>query len=375
MAEEEKEVEEPQKRKGLTEWMYVGLLIVLVVAAITFYQSGNTSFFLISFAAVIGALIAVFSPQSSDPQKIITIFIFAIGVFAFLFLIPANLKAEVQSGVSSIAGTFQKENPLTCINNPSQCAQQYSFDSAYVRTPQKIYMDAKPQTNYIKQNQPVEINVDLTAMNQVFDSLNVQARCFLDNKEISAEPSSIVLKKMSTEQSAVFTCKGDYQLANQLIIKLSAEYKAETVLPIEIGKGLNAGKLISSMQYDSPYKLSVSLGYNQPLTEAKKYIMPITLEKQQEFSIQELKSLKVSSTKKEGMAISCEDVPSLEITSLSRDSLKKFLINPDKDIYLFRCNLIVDEVPEYAQNAYIESEAIYSAESEYKTTLTTTSSV
>lgn len=366
-AEEE---EKPKKSQGLGDFVYVGILIIALVAAVAFYQQGGIKiYFIVSMAVFIGALFAVFSSKSTDAQKLVTTFGFAGAILLFMFVVPASLKADIQSGVSSLTNVFPKENPLNCIDNPSQCTQQYyNYDSANIRSTPKIYLDAKAQATSINQDQPVAINVDITAINQVFDNLNVNAKCFLDGKEISAEPQSFLFKKMDEQQSSTLTCKGDYQAAKELIVKLEADYKAETLLPIEVGKGPNAGKLISSMQYDSPYKLSVSLGYNQPLTEAKTYIMPVNLDRQT-FSIKELKSLKIS-TKKTGVAINCDDIPGLEITSLNRDALRKFLINSEKDNYQFRCNLIVDEVPEYAQNAYIESEAIYSAESEYKTSLT-----
>jgi hypothetical protein len=376
MAEEEKEVEEPKNKKsGFSEWIYIGLLIIAAVIAVTLYQTGNIQYFLVALAFFVASFIAAFSPKMHDSQKVGIIIILTLLVYLFLFITPQSLKDEIKSYASPVMDLFKSSaSTLSCADpkNYAKCQQQLGqFDSAYVSpNAPKIYMSATFQTNYIKENQPIDINADVTAMNQIFDNLRVDAKCLLGEKEITADPSYFILPKRSSEQNTVVTCKGPYQTADKLTLKLNADFKAETTLAVDIGKStISTGKVISSMKYDSPYKLSVSLGFNQPLTETKEYTMPITLEKQQDFSIQELKSLKVSTKKQTGVAISCEDIPGLEIDSLSRSSLQKFLINPDKDIYSFRCKFIVDEVPESVQRSYIESEAIYSADYEYKTKL------
>jgi hypothetical protein len=358
------EVKKQKLGRGGTEFIYLAVLIVSVIIAY-FYYSKSIIFWL-AIGAAIGALIAIFS-KSSEAAKIVYVIAVPLAIFLVITFMPSTLYVDMGSKLSLFSIPPNATSSLSCLFSYAQCAQQYTYDSSTIPSSSRNAIDASFQTKFIRENQPIDIDVNLAVFNQDFDNLVVDVRCYLDGNKITAQPSSFTFQKSMAEQDTVVTCKGDYSAAKKLSINLSATYTTKATLPISIGKEGSIGKQVSSMEYDSPYKLSISLGYDQPLKMIQEYKMPIVLEKQKNMIIQNLNFLKVSTQK--DIIISCDDIPGNQITNLDRNSLKKYLIDPDKDTYYFRCSLNVAEIPETAPTAYIRAEAIYSAEANYETAL------
>jgi hypothetical protein len=350
------------------DWIF---LIVIIASVISSYQFfGKSIIFWLSIGVMLGALAAIFSKQSSPAVKVLLLIAVPALIFLFImFVLPAIPYASIQKTLSlpsAQTATQTATSSFSCLFDYAKCAQQYSYDSSTVPVSSRNTINAVFQTGFIKENQLIDIGVDLSVFNQDFDNLVVDASCYLDNNLITAEPNSFTFQKSASEQSNVLTCTGDYKPAGKLIVKLKARYNAKATLPVGIGQGTDIGKQISSMSYDSPYKLSISFGFNQPLTKAGSYKMPLIIEKQGNALIQNLDLLSIS-TKKE-ISISCDDFTGNGISNLDRNALKKYLIDPDKDIYYFKCNLEVNgaQAAASAQTAYIQSEAIYSAEYTYE---------
>jgi len=313
--------------------------------------------------------------EKEVPQKKINLapYIIILLIIGLLFFFWTPISAEInqlktQLNLSNAFGGIEK--PFTCLTDYSKCQEQFSYSESTVQSASKNYINVNFINTYVRANQSIKINSEIVAMNSLFDNLQMRASCFINNDSIIATPSLFNFPKSTIVQSSTLICSGDYRPGNNLIVKLTSDYKAETTLPAIIGGKDNLGKKVSEMSYDSPYKLSIGLNYNQPLKDGD-YAMFIVLEKQQTSTLQNLKSLKIS-TLSQKATISCNDLQGLEVNELNRDSLKTFLIDPVKDKYLWQCTLTVANAGENPEDTYIQAEAIYTVESEYKTSLIVT---
>lgn len=367
MAEEEKEA------KKNTDLIYVAVFVIFSILVLGFFQQALIWWFA---GAILGGLIAALSKQPDIRTIFLRATAFAL-IFGIVSLFSMPVYAEInnlqkQMNLPTVPQMFQEvRKPFVCLFDYAGCQKQYSesysYDSSKVQSGSKSYIKVNFPYNFERENQPIEISGELTVMNQLFDNMHIDARCSINNVTINANPSSFDFSKSSAEQYNALTCSSPEYIKGDLSLKLSSKYKSETVLPITIGQKGNIGKQISEMKYDSPYKLSISLSYSQPLRNGD-YIMYVVLEKQQTSTLTSIESLKVS-TISEKAKISCDKMSNLGVFSMDRETLKEFLINPSKDTFLWQCRLDIENAPESSEEAYIGAEAIYTAESEYKTSL------
>jgi len=367
MAEEN---EKGEKRN--TDLIYVAVLVVLAIVTLIFFKQ---AILWAGIGAFLGLIIAVFSGKVELRSIALNVAIFAIifGAISYLSM-PAYAeisKLQKEMNLPTFPQMIQEaKKPFVCLFNYDECqkqySQSYSYDSSTVQSGSKTYMNVNFPYNFVRLNQSVEVRGELTIMNQLFDSMHISANCFINNISVKVNPSVIDVPKSSTEQYSVLTCSSDQYAKGDLSLKLSSRYKAETVLPITIGSTGNIGKKISEMQYDSPYKLSVSLSYSQPLRNGN-YVMYVVLEKQQSSILTNLELLKVL-TISEKARISCDKMQTLQLSNLDRQALEQFSI-PSKETFIWQCSLDVENALNTPEEAYIQAEAIYTAESEYKTSL------
>ena len=371
MAEEEKEKEENKN----TNLIYLAILLIFAIATLVYKIIFKQSILLIGIGALIGAIVSVLSSKIKFQRVVINIVTYAIifGAISY-FSMPAYAevnKLQKEMNLPTVPQMVQEaKKPFVCLFNYDECqkqySQSYSYDSSKVQAGSKTYMQVNFPYNFVRVNQSVEIRGELTAMNQLFDVMHIDAKCSINNLSVSVNPLTLDIPKSSQEQYSVLTCSSDQYTKGDLALKLSAKYKAETVLPITLGSMGNIGKKVSEMKYDSPYKLSISVSYSQPLRNGN-YVMYVVLEKQQQSTLTSIESLKVS-TISEKARISCEKMQNLQISNLDRQALEQFVI-PSKEIFLWQCNLDVENALDTPEEAYIQAEAIYTAESEYKTSL------
>jgi hypothetical protein len=364
------EAKEEESEKKNANLIYLGILVAIAIIAIVFFSKFLTW---IAVGAFIGLVIAVFSGKTSTKDLALYMAIFAV-IGGFLFAFGSPLYAEVMGSAKGAQFKFSDltqgiMKPFECLLNTEACQKKYAnYDASTVQEAvSKVNTKVSFLDKAIRENQPLDVKAELAVMNQIFDNLRIDASCSVDNVIKTAEPASFVFEKSTQEQYSTLSCKGDFQ-KGELAVKLRTQYKAETVLTFSIGGKEKLNKPVSEMLYDSPYKLSIGLSYNQPLLDGD-YIMLVVLEKQKSDStISGLDSLKLS-TKTERASISCEDFNNMEINNLDRNSLKAYLKDPNKDLYMWECALSVSNAGDIKEDAYIKAEAIYTAESEYKTTL------
>lgn len=367
MAEEE-EVEEP-KKKGENYLIFIIILAAALIVSVLFFS--NILAWL-AIGAAVGLVFSVLGGKTSTKDMTLNII-----VFALIAGLIATFSGTAIAGISKLAGGPGtvgeiRENfaqSVDCLMNQEKCTKKYE---EYNPSTVKSYSSYSDNLNFIntytRENQPIDVNAEFIVMNQIFDELNFNFECSINNVSLETKPSSYTVKKSSLEQSIPIGCKGDYQKGD-LYIKRTAEFNSKSDLSVWIGKGEDMGKKSSTMDFNSPYKLSISLNKNQPLADGE-YPLFIVLERNGPANLKALSSLRLSFRGSTAL-INCENMNGMSIENVDRETLKKdgILVDPANDKFMWKCSLEVSDAPAYAQESVISAEAIYTTEKDYKTLL------
>jgi|GEM_PF-5651785 len=357
----------PKKAKEKT--IYIGVIILVLVAlGFAFYYSVPEKYWLgIGIGAGAGALLGAFSKLELKSILIGAILGGALG-FLFIWLWIGYGSAFMAKIAPLIPGnetvTFVKE-----LFTPEKIAEKVAWtkESAVVEAPAEISVDVAFPNTKVKEGEPINVIADFTILNKVFDVFEVKTRCFLDGKEIETSVSSLKFEKRESAQHDSLRCSAE-EPGKELSVKLEIPSVSEAIWPIAIGWDELKKPVPSKMPHASLYSLIISNNLDQPFTTAEEKDFILKFEKEEkDMKLSALELLEISS-KSENAKISCDF--GTQIKDAKLDQMEKWLVSEERD-YNFPCNLIIQKVPEPGKidSAWVEAKAIYTVESEYKTSL------
>ena len=249
--------------------------------------------------------------------------------------------------------------------------QYYKGFSTSVENPvQREYVKVTFKNTAVKNN---EINVDaaISVMNKDISKIDMNAECYAGSDTLTAVPSSVSFEKSDAEQHSTITCSGTSS-DKHLDLKLQMPFVSTCKATASVGEGPAEGLMGSVRDFNSPYNLAVNIEGDMPFKYGSlQYPVYITLSKDagELATLKQINLLKIWTLDTVPVKITCpgfsQNGKMLQIENV--ENVNDWLAS--EGVYQIRCTLSVEKPTTYGKY-FINAEADYVAEQEFKKTLT-----
>ncbi len=298
--------------------------------------------------------------------------IFGVATIFFIFFLP-NIAPYIPQSFDAVIGWLPAPVKNFYFQLKSQALEsQKAFEEALSFSKPKVQAPADKNIRVEFFNAVNKTPLDVAARVSVRtnEEMRVRVKCLLDNVTITATPSELTFEKSSGEQQRAVTCSNSFG-GKELSLITEAPFITETTQELYVGTGERRGKIPSIQLRESPYSLSLELGDDQPLTaRPDPYLLLVKFFRQESSArMKSLEFLRISTPNVPSYSLRCN--PPLESMTFSGDRQKLDSAVNDKkaDGFVFLCNIAVLERSDVALRSFINANASYIIEHEFKTSL------